>query len=59
MVESRTGDKDRAADYLSQSHATDARMGQEYRAHETLVGPVPATTQAVGIKVALAARSGP
>ncbi|MEU5031636.1 hypothetical protein [Streptomyces milbemycinicus] len=52
-------DKDRAADYLSQSHATGARMGQEYRAHETPFGPVSETTQAVGINVALATRSGP
>lgn len=53
VVASRMGDKERAADYLSQSHATGARMGGEYRAHGTLFGPVSATTQAVGINVAL------
>ncbi|MCT9140337.1 helix-turn-helix domain-containing protein [Streptomyces violarus] len=53
VVASRMGDKERAADYLSQSHATGARMGQEVRAHGTLFGPVSATTQAVGINVSL------
>jgi transcriptional regulator with XRE-family HTH domain len=53
VVASRMGDKDRAADYLSQSHATGARMGREVRAHGTLFGPVSATTQAVGINVSL------
>ncbi|MFJ1653531.1 helix-turn-helix domain-containing protein [Streptomyces sp. NPDC088337] len=53
VVASRMGDKERAADYLSQSHATGARMGGEHRAHGTLFGPVSATTQAVGINVAL------
>lgn len=53
VVASRMGDKDRAADYLSQSHATGARMGQEVRAHGTLFGPVSATTQAVGVNVSL------
>ncbi|MEU6460301.1 helix-turn-helix transcriptional regulator [Streptomyces sp. NPDC046976] len=53
VVASRMGDKARAADFLSQSHATGARMGQEVRAHGTLFGPVSATTQAVGINVAL------
>lgn len=53
VVASRVGDKDRVADYLSQTHATGARMGAEYRAHGTLFGPVSATTQAVGINVAL------
>ncbi|GAA5070861.1 helix-turn-helix domain-containing protein [Streptomyces similanensis] len=53
VVASRMGDKERAADFLSQSHATGARMGREVRAHGTLFGPVTATTQAVGIKVAL------
>lgn len=53
VVASRMGDKDRAADFLSQSHATGARMGREVRAHGTLFGPVSAATQAVGIKVAL------
>ncbi|MFE2747301.1 helix-turn-helix domain-containing protein [Streptomyces scopuliridis] len=53
VVASRLGDKDRAADYLSQSHATGARMGNEVRAHGTLFGPVSASTQAVGINVAL------
>ncbi|MEU1372004.1 hypothetical protein ABZ454_38845 [Streptomyces sp. NPDC005803] len=47
------GDKERAADFLSQSHAAGARMGREVRAHGTLFGPVSATTQAVGINVAL------
>ncbi|MFJ8201105.1 helix-turn-helix domain-containing protein [Streptomyces sp. NPDC096152] len=53
VVASRMGDKDRAADFLSQSHATGARMGREVRAHGTLFGPVSATTQAVGVNVAL------
>ncbi|QNP70491.1 helix-turn-helix transcriptional regulator [Streptomyces roseirectus] len=53
VVASRMGDKDRAADYLSQSHATGARMGREARAHGTLFGPVTATTQAIGIKTSL------
>ncbi|MFJ6657442.1 helix-turn-helix domain-containing protein [Streptomyces sp. NPDC091377] len=53
VVASRTGDKERTADYLSQSHATGARMGGEHQAHGTLFGPVSATTQAVGINLAL------
>lgn len=53
VVASRLGDKDRAASYLSQSHATGARMGVEHRVHGTLFGPVTATTQAVGIKASL------
>lgn len=53
MVASRTGDKERVKDYRSQSHATGARMGAEARAHGTVFGPVTATTQAVGINVAL------
>ncbi|GAB2806397.1 helix-turn-helix domain-containing protein [Streptomyces daliensis] len=53
VVASRMGDKERSADLLSQSHAAGARMGGEHRAHGTLFGPVSATTQAVGINVAL------
>ncbi|MFI1830245.1 helix-turn-helix domain-containing protein [Streptomyces sp. NPDC020412] len=53
VVASRLGNKELAADYLSQSHAAGARMGQEAAAHGTVFGPVTATTQAVGIKVAL------
>ncbi|MFB6603605.1 helix-turn-helix domain-containing protein [Streptomyces noursei] len=53
VVASRMGNKDRVGDYLSQSHAAGARMGGEHRAHGTLFGPVTATTQAVGINVAL------
>lgn len=53
VVASRMGNKERAADYLSQSHAAGARLGGEVRAHGTLFGPVSATTQAVGINVAL------
>ncbi|MCT2591164.1 helix-turn-helix domain-containing protein [Streptomyces sp. N2-109] len=53
VVASRMGDKERAADFLSQSHATGARMGSEHRAHGTLFGPVTATTQAVGVNVSL------
>ncbi|MBB1261566.1 helix-turn-helix domain-containing protein [Streptomyces alkaliterrae] len=53
VVASRMGDADRAGDYLSQSHATGARMGREERAHGTLFGPTTAATQAVGIHVAL------
>lgn len=53
VVASRLNDSDRAADLLSQSHATGARMGAEHGAYGTLFGPVTATTQAVGIKVSL------
>ncbi|MFE6405130.1 helix-turn-helix domain-containing protein [Streptomyces alboflavus] len=53
VVASRMGNKERAADFLSQSHATGQRMGQESTAHGTLFGPVTATTQAVGINVSL------
>ncbi|MEV4974465.1 helix-turn-helix domain-containing protein [Streptomyces scopuliridis] len=53
VVASRIGDKDLAGAFLSQSHATGARMGGEHRAHGTLFGPVTATTQAVGINNAL------
>lgn len=53
VVASRMGNKERAADYLSQSHAYGARLGGEHQAHGTLFGPVSATTQAVGINVAL------
>ncbi|MFB8090628.1 helix-turn-helix domain-containing protein [Streptomyces sp. NPDC055992] len=53
VVASRMSDKERAGDFLSQSHAAAARLGCEVRAHGTLFGPVSATTQAVGIKVAL------
>ncbi|MFF7729566.1 helix-turn-helix domain-containing protein [Streptomyces sp. NPDC008001] len=53
VVASRLKDKERAADYLSQSHAAGVRMGAEHRAYGTLFGPLTATTQAVGINVAL------
>ncbi|MFJ1746275.1 helix-turn-helix domain-containing protein [Streptomyces sp. NPDC088116] len=53
VVASRMGNKELAADYLSQSHATGARMTREHRAHGTLFGPVSATTQAVGINLSL------
>ncbi|MFD7713578.1 helix-turn-helix domain-containing protein, partial [Streptomyces sp. NPDC059786] len=53
VVASRMGNKERAADYLSQSNATGVRMGREVRAHGTLFGPVSATTQAVGVNVSL------
>ncbi|MGV9313695.1 helix-turn-helix domain-containing protein [Streptomyces sp. NPDC003691] len=53
VVASRLGNEELAADYLSQSHAAGARMGREARAHGTVFGPVTASTQAVGIKVAL------
>ncbi|GAA2687144.1 helix-turn-helix transcriptional regulator [Streptomyces lunalinharesii] len=53
VVASRMGNKERTADYLGQSHAAGARMGDEHKAHGTLFGPVTATTQAVGINVAL------
>lgn len=53
VVASRMGDKERAADYLSLSHATGARMQREVRAHGTLFGPISASTQAVGINVSL------
>ncbi|WP_240137978.1 helix-turn-helix domain-containing protein [Streptomyces sp. MUM 178J] len=53
VVASRMKDKERVKDYLSQSHATGARMGKEAREHGTVFGPVTATTQAVGINVAL------
>lgn len=53
VVASRLNDKERAADHLSQSHAAAARLGHEVQAHGTLFGPISATTQAVGINVAL------
>ncbi|MFJ8934011.1 helix-turn-helix transcriptional regulator [Streptomyces sp. NPDC102364] len=53
VVASRMNNADRAADYLSVSHATGARMGREVRAHGTLFGPVSALTQAVGVNVSL------
>ncbi|WP_442810144.1 transposase [Streptomyces sp. NBC_01197] len=53
VVASRMGNSDRAGDYLSQSHATGARMGRERGAYGTLHGPVTASAQAVGIKVSL------
>lgn len=53
VVASRVGNGGLAGDYLSQSHAAGARMGREARAHGTVFGPVTASTQAVGIKVAL------
>ncbi|WP_245876831.1 helix-turn-helix domain-containing protein [Streptomyces uncialis] len=53
VVASRMGNADRASDYLSQSHATGARLGREMRAHGTLFGPVTATTQAVGVNLSL------
>ncbi|MCC3766318.1 helix-turn-helix domain-containing protein [Streptomyces sp. UNOC14_S4] len=53
VVASRMRDKDLVKSYLSQSTATGARMGSEYRARGTLFGPVTADTQAVGIAVAL------
>ncbi|MFF3554294.1 helix-turn-helix domain-containing protein [Streptomyces tsukubensis] len=53
VVASRVGDEGLVGDYLSQSHAAGARMGREERAHGTVFGPVTASTQAVGIKVAL------
>ncbi|MFE9659865.1 helix-turn-helix domain-containing protein [Streptomyces sp. NPDC005955] len=53
VVASRMGNADRASDYLSQSHATGARMGKERGFHGTLFGPVTATAQAVGINLSL------
>lgn len=53
VVASRMKNRDRVADYLSQSHAVGARMGQEHRAYGTLFGPMTATTQAVGINTSL------
>ncbi|MEU3351312.1 helix-turn-helix transcriptional regulator [Streptomyces sp. NPDC037389] len=53
VVASRLKDKERTADYLSQSHAVGARMDSEHKAYGTLFGPVTAVTQAVGINVAL------
>ncbi|MEU3599401.1 helix-turn-helix transcriptional regulator [Streptomyces sp. NPDC006798] len=53
VVASRIGNGGLAGDYLSQSHAAGARMGHEARAHGTVFGPVTASTQAVGVKVAL------
>ncbi|MFD7663523.1 helix-turn-helix domain-containing protein [Streptomyces sp. NPDC059788] len=53
VVASRKDDGVRAGDFLSQSHAIGTRLGNECRAYGTLFGPVTATTQAVGIKVAL------
>ncbi|MCX4674506.1 helix-turn-helix domain-containing protein [Streptomyces sp. NBC_01433] len=53
VVASRAGNQVRAEDFLSQSHATGALMGGEHGCYGTLFGPVTATTQAVGINVAL------
>ncbi|MGI5531436.1 helix-turn-helix domain-containing protein [Streptomyces syringium] len=53
VVASRMKNKELVKDYLSQSNATGARMGNEHRARGTLFGPVTADTQAVGIAVAL------
>lgn len=53
VVASRAGNQERAEDFLSQSHATGARMGAERGCYGTLFGPLTATTQAVGINVAL------
>ncbi|MFE0422040.1 helix-turn-helix domain-containing protein [Streptomyces sp. NPDC058953] len=53
VVASRIGNGGLAGDYLSQSHAAGARMGREAQAYGTVFGPVTASTQAVGIKVAL------
>ncbi|MGW2841412.1 helix-turn-helix domain-containing protein [Streptomyces sp. NPDC001493] len=53
VVASRAGNQVRAHDFLSQSHATGARMGAERSCLGTLFGPVTATTQAVGVCVSL------
>ncbi len=53
VVASRLEDRSRAAEHLSQSHAAGARLGSERRAHGTVFGPVSATTQAVGVNLAL------
>lgn len=53
VVASRMGNKERAADFLSQSHATAALLGREVRAYGTLFGPTTAETQAVGVNISL------
>ncbi|RKN11592.1 helix-turn-helix domain-containing protein [Streptomyces radicis] len=53
VVAARLEKKERAKEFLSQSHAAGARLGEEIAAHGTRWGPVSATTQAVGVNVGL------
>lgn len=50
---SRRGDAVSADDYLSQAHAAAARLGRDEMLHGTYFGPTTASTEAVGIAVAL------
>ncbi|MFH8794930.1 helix-turn-helix domain-containing protein [Streptomyces sp. NPDC017941] len=53
VAASRKGDATAANDYLSQAHAAAARLGRDESLHGTHFGPTAATTEAVGIAVAL------
>ncbi|MEU3255005.1 helix-turn-helix transcriptional regulator [Streptomyces sp. NPDC006997] len=53
VAASRKGDAVTADDYLSQAHAAAARLGRDEQLHGTRFGPTSASTEAVGIAVAL------
>ncbi|WAL95842.1 helix-turn-helix domain-containing protein [Streptomyces sp. Je 1-369] len=53
VAASRKGDPVAADDYLSQAHAAAARLGRDVTLHGTHFGPTAASTEAVGIAVAL------
>ncbi|KJY42200.1 DNA-binding protein [Streptomyces sp. NRRL B-1568] len=53
VAASRKGDADAADDYLSQAHASAARLGHDVSLYGTHFGPTFANTEAVGIAVAL------
>jgi transcriptional regulator with XRE-family HTH domain len=53
VAASRQGNATMADDYLSQAHAAAARLGRDTDLYGTHFGPTAATTEAVGIAVAL------
>ncbi|OEU96216.1 helix-turn-helix domain-containing protein [Streptomyces oceani] len=53
VAASRRGDAVSADDYLSQAHAAAARLGEDVTMYGTHFGPTAASTEAVGIAVAL------
>ncbi|WP_053698274.1 helix-turn-helix domain-containing protein [Streptomyces sp. NRRL F-5755] len=53
VAASRRGDAVSADDYLSQAHAAAARLGRDVALYGTHFGPTAASTEAVGIAVAL------
>ncbi|MBO8199596.1 helix-turn-helix transcriptional regulator [Streptomyces smyrnaeus] len=53
VAASRRGDSVSADDYLSQAHAAAARLGGDEAVYGTHFGPTAASTEAVGIAVAL------